>query len=98
MDSTCSEQLIRRFVAGDATAIAALVQRSARAAQRSATSSDPAVLVATALAIPPRWRPLLAHAAEAATGTRERQLVVIAAAHLAGDGDRAHLLALDHGS
>ena len=59
------------------------------------TSRDPEVLVAAALQAP-NWPELLDRAAFAATCARDRQLVAIAAAHLAGDDDRALLLARDH--
>jgi hypothetical protein len=59
------------------------------------TSRDPAVLVAAAL-IAADWPELLDRATTAATGTRDRQLVAIAAAYLHGDDDRTRLLARDH--
>lgn len=86
--STDPEQLIRDLVAGSDGSTAAL-----REAAR--TSSHPAVLVAAALVVPARPE-LLDRAAAAANGTRDRQLVAIARAHLHGDADRALLLARDH--
>jgi hypothetical protein len=59
------------------------------------TSRDPAVLVAAAL-IAADWPQLLDRATAAAAGTRDRQLVAIAAAYLRGDDDRTQLLARDH--
>jgi hypothetical protein len=88
VDTTCSDQLIRRFIAGDATATGELVERAG-------TSGEPAVLVAAALAVP-AWPELLARAAGVARSGRDRRLVVIAATHLRGDPDRALLLARDH--
>lgn len=88
MDTTSSDRLIRRLIAGDRTAIGVLVARSA-------TSDDPAVLVAAALVVP-SWPALLARAGASAVNTRDRQVVAIAAAHLRGDADRALLLARDH--
>jgi hypothetical protein len=88
MDTTCSEQLVRCLVEGDAAAIGLLVERAA-------TSSDPAVLVAAALA-GTHGQALLERAAAAAGGTRDRQIVAVAAAYLRGDADRAALLARDH--
>lgn len=88
VNTTCSDQLIRRFVAGDETAADVLVERVG-------ASDEPAVLVAAALVVPV-WRELLARAAGAARSSRDRQLVVIAAASLNGDADRALLLARDH--
>ena len=77
--------LIRRFIAGDPAAAGDLVALAARC-------DDPALLVAAALVEPD----LLDRAAAAAVTTRDRQVVAIAAAHLAGDGDRVHVLARDH--
>ena len=88
MDSTPTDQLVRRLIAGDATAIDVLVARSAG-------SEDPAVLVAAALVVP-AWQPLLARAAASAGDARGRQVVAIARAHLLGETDRALLLARDH--
>ena len=58
-------------------------------------SHDPAVLVAAALHAPDADA-LLARAAAAATTTRDRQLVAIAAAHLRGEHDVVDALARDH--
>lgn len=88
VDMTCSDQLIRRFIAGDPTATGVLIERAD-------TSDDPAVLVAAALVVP-AWRALLSRAARAAEGTRDRQVVAVAAAYLHGDAGRALLLARDH--
>src|SRR4051794_41244513 len=88
VETTSSDRLIRRFIAGDRTATGALVERAA-------SSDEPAVLVAAALAVP-AWPQLLARAAGAARSGRDRQLVEVPAAHLRGDGDRALLLARDH--
>ncbi|MHA6783135.1 hypothetical protein ACVGOW_19370 [Pseudonocardia saturnea] len=88
MDMTCSDQLIRRYIAGDRAATGVLVERAA-------TSDEPAVLVAAALVVP-AWAELLARAAEAAQSGCDRRLVVIASAHLRGDADRVLLLARDH--
>jgi hypothetical protein len=81
-------ELIRRLISGDAAATAGIVDR-ARA------SDEPGVLVAAAL-VDPAAPDLLARAAELAASTRDRQLVAIAAAHLAGDSDRVDALARDH--
>ena len=53
------------------------------------------MLVAAAL-VGPAAPDLLARAAAPAVTTRDRQLVAIAAAHLAGDADRVDVLARDH--
>lgn len=83
-----TEQLVRRLVAGDESAIGTLVDRAA-------TSEDPLVLVAAALVVA-SWRPLLGRAAAAACTARDRQLVAIAAAYRNGDAPRTLLLARDH--
>jgi hypothetical protein len=88
VDTTCSDQLIRRFIAGDAAATRMLVERAG-------TSDDPTVLVAAALAVP-SWQALLDRACAHALGVRDRQVVAVAAAYLAGATDRAVLLARDH--
>ena len=61
----------------------------------SRTSDDPLVLVAAAL-FAPDGAALLARAENAATTTRERQVVAIADAHLRGDGELVDALARDH--
>jgi hypothetical protein len=88
METTCSERLIRGLVAGDAGAVDALVERAR-------TSDEPVVLAAAALAVPSRPE-LLRRAGAAARCTRDRQVVAVVAAHLAGHADRALLLARDH--
>ncbi|WP_214402402.1 hypothetical protein [Pseudonocardia lacus] len=88
MQTTSSDRLIRRFIAGDRAASGVLVERAGG-------SDEPAVLVAAALVVP-AWAPLLARAARAARSGRDRQLVEIAAAHLRGEVDRVLLLARDH--
>jgi hypothetical protein len=88
VDATCSDQLIRGLIAGDRAAVGLLVERAAG-------SDDPTVLVAVALVVP-AWPALLQRAAAAARGSRDRQVVAVAAAYLSGDTDRALLLARDH--
>jgi len=85
--------LIRRLIAGDDQAQARL--RELAATPSAPDLSDPVLLVAAAMAGPGGDR-LLARAAAAATTTRDRQLVAIAAAHLAGDADRLDVLVRDH--
>jgi hypothetical protein len=85
---TDTELLIRLLVGGDPTA-------AARISQAARTSQDPALLTAAALA-DPAARHLLTRATELASSTRDRQLIVIAAAHLDGDTDRVDVLARDH--
>jgi hypothetical protein len=80
--------LVRRLIAGDAEARARL-QALAR------TGSAPTVLVAAAL-VSHDGEELLARAAATATTTRDRQLVAIAAAHLAHDEELLDALVRDH--
>jgi hypothetical protein len=83
-----SEQVIHRLVVGDAAAIAEIVASSR-------TSDDPVTLVATAL-FTPDGEELVARAGRLAETSRDRQVVAIAAAHLAGDRDVVDALARDH--
>jgi hypothetical protein len=85
MTPTEIDRLIHRFVGGDATGIAAGAEHT----------EEPALLVAAVLLDPARPG-LLIRAAAAAKTTRDRQLVAIAGAHLAGDVDRVHTLAREH--
>jgi hypothetical protein len=61
--------------------------------RRILTGDDPAVLVAVALAAADRP---LERAAALAVDARDRRTVAVARAYLAGDADRALLLARDH--
>ena len=88
MTAAETDQLIRGLVGGDDVAKRCI----ADAAQ---TSDDPLLLVAAAL-IDPTAPALLRRALESATSTRDRQVVAIAAAHLAGERDRVDALARDH--
>jgi hypothetical protein len=88
MPATQPEQLIHQLVVGDAAAIAAIVEASR-------TSDDPMILVAAAL-FAPDGDDLLAQAGQVATTTRDRQLVAIATAHLAGQDELVDALARDH--
>jgi hypothetical protein len=63
--------------------------------ERAHTSVDVTTVVAAAL-FAPVPRDLLHRAAALATTTRERQVVAIALAHVAGDADRVDALARDH--
>lgn len=88
MTSAETDRLIRQLIGGDAYAAGVLLLGAE-------TSDDPVVLVAAALIEP--QRPVLLHRAAAlARSTRDRQLVAIAAAYLAGDDDRVDALARDH--
>jgi len=88
MTNADADRLIRQFIGGDAAAIARIVERAP-------TSDEPILLVAAAL-IDPAAPDLLARATALAANTRDRQLVAIAAAHLASDNDRVDALARDH--
>jgi hypothetical protein len=59
------------------------------------TSTEPAALIVLALFDPAPDR-LLTRAEELATSTQDRQLAVIARAHIAGDRRRAEALGRDH--
>jgi hypothetical protein len=85
---TDTDLLIRRLIGGDHGA-------AARIADRARTSDEPILLVAAAL-LDPATPELLARATALAASTRDRQLTAIAAAHLAGDGERVDALARDH--
>ena len=85
---TDTDLLIRRLIGGDRAA-------AARITDRARTSDEPVLLVAAAL-LDPSTPELLARATARASSTRDRQLTAIAAAHLAGDGERVDALARDH--
>jgi hypothetical protein len=82
------ENLIRRLVGEDATAVAEIIDRAD-------ASTSPQLLVAAAmLADDPRA--FLTSAALHSRTTRDRQLVEVAAAHLGGDDDLLDALVRDH--
>jgi hypothetical protein len=82
-----SEALVRGAVGGDGAAAAAVVEEAA-------TSVSPAVLVtAGVLTDDPAY---VRRAADCAVTPRDRQLVELARAHLAGDADRLGALVRDH--
>ena len=83
-----SDRMLRQVIGGDAAATANVIDR--------ARSSDEPLLLVTAALVDPAAPDLLARATVSATTTRDRQVVAIAAAHLAGDGDRVDALARDH--
>jgi hypothetical protein len=88
MPTTDPEQLLHQLAVGDAAAIASIVHASR-------TSDDPLILVAAAL-FAPDGHDLINRAERLAASTRDRQLVAIATAHLAGDHDLVDALARDH--
>lgn len=97
MTPTETDRLIRRLIGGDPEAPATILRRAV-------SSTDSALLVAAALIDSPdspdsadsTSPDLIGRAAELAGTTRDRQLVAIAAAYLAGDRDRLDALVRDH--
>jgi hypothetical protein len=89
MSPTLPQHQLHRLAVGDAAAIAAIIEQSR-------TSDDATILIAAALFATNDRDALLARAAAMAATTRDRQLVVIATAHLHGDRDRVDALARDH--
>jgi len=83
-----TDRLIRQLIGGDPHASVAILQRAAN-------STDPVLLVAAALNNP-AGPDRLSRAAQLAGNTRDRQLVAIAAAYVAGDQDRVNALVRDH--
>ena len=85
-----AEQLIRQAIGGDGAAMTSIRSLVAR-------TDDPVVLVLAALLMAlPDGRLLLDRAAAAASNRENRQLVAIARAHLASDGELVDALARDH--
>jgi hypothetical protein len=80
--------VIHQLAVGDAAAIAEIVERAH-------VSDDVMTLVAAALFAGDSAE-LLRRAAGVAKTTRDRQVVAIAVAHVAGDGDLVDALARDH--
>jgi hypothetical protein len=83
-----SDDLVRQLMSGDPAAAAAILACAT-------TSSEPLVLTAAAL-LDPADPDLLRRADTAARRPRDRQVVALAAAHLAGDRDRLTALAREH--
>ena len=79
MTAIDADRLIRGLIGGQAAAAVEIVGRAQ-------TCEDPVVVTAAAL-IDPGAPELLARGAELAQTSRERQVVAIATAYLAGDGD-----------
>ena len=82
------EDVIHHLVVGGDPAIAEIIERAH-------TTDDVTTMVAAALFAPDPGE-LLQRAAGAAQTTRDRQVVAIAVAHVAGDADRVDALARDH--
>jgi hypothetical protein len=90
MTDTGAEQLIRQAIGGDGAAMTSIRARVAK-------TNDPLLLVLAALLTAlPEGRLLLDRAAVAASNREDRQLVAIARAHLASDGELVDALARDH--
>ena len=88
MASVHARDLLHRLMAGDDSAVEAIVE-AARG------GGEPSVLAAAALFVPD-GDVLLAQAAASATTTRDRQLVAIATAHRRGDRQLVDALAREH--
>lgn len=82
------DNLIHQLAVGDPAAIAQIVEQAH-------ASDDVTTLVSAALFAPDPTH-LLERAAAVATTTRDRQVVAIAAAHVAGDIELVDALARDH--
>jgi hypothetical protein len=82
------DNLIHELAVGDADAVARIIEQAR-------TSDDVTTLVSAAL-FAPDPTDLLLHASGVATTTRDRQVVAIAAAHVAGNTDLVDALARDH--
>ena len=82
------DDVIHHLVVGGDAAIAEIIERAH-------TSDDVTTMVAAAL-FAPVPSDLLHRAAGVAQTTRDRQVVAIAVAHVAGDADRVDALARDH--
>lgn len=82
------DDVIHHLVVGGDAAIAEIIERAH-------TSDDVTTIVAAALFAPVPGD-LLDRAAAVAQTTRDRQVVAIAVAHVAGDADRVDALVRDH--
>ena len=82
------DDLVRQLMSGDPAAAAAILADAT-------TSTEPLVLTAAAL-LDPTDPGLLVRAAAVARRPRDRQVVALVAAHLAGDRDRLTALAREH--
>lgn len=86
--TAASLSLLQQLLRGGERAVTDLVAHAS-------TSDDVTVLVAAAL-FSQYPDALMAEAAAAATAPRQRELVAIATAHLAGDAERVDALAREH--
>ncbi len=82
------QDLVRQLIAGDGALAEDVLLRAG-------TSTEPMVLVVAALARPAEAG-LLDHALCRASIPRDRQLIAVAAAFLAGETDRVQALAREH--
>jgi hypothetical protein len=88
MTANNADRLIRGLIGGQTAAAVEIVGRAQ-------SCQDPMVVTAAAL-IDPGAPELLARGAELAQTSRERQVVAIATAYLAGDGDLVDALSREH--
>lgn len=88
MTANDADRLIRGLIGGQTAAAVEIMGRAQ-------TCQDPMVVTAAAL-ISPGAPHLLARGADLARTSRERQVVAIASAYLAGDHDLVDALARDH--
>ena len=82
------QELVRHFIAGDRTVADGLVRRAG-------TSDESLGLVVAALTSPAETG-LLGRALRMASSPRDRQVIAVAAAFLAGETDRVQALAREH--
>jgi hypothetical protein len=81
-------ELIRQLITGDRAVANGLLRRAK-------TSTEPLALVVAAIAHPAETG-LLVRALRIASSTRDRQVIAIASAFLAGESDRVDALAREH--
>ncbi len=82
------DDVIHQLVVGGAAAIAEIIEQ--------AHTTDDVTTIVAAVLFAAAPGDLLDRAAAVATTTRDRQVVAIAVAHVAGDADRVDTLARDH--
>lgn len=85
-----AEQLIRQAIGGNGAALTSILAQAAR------TDSPVLLVLAALLTARPDGRLLLDRASAAASNREDRQLVAIARAHLARDGELVDALSRDH--
>ena len=88
MPDDAHETLVRQFIGGQ--------HRAADEIQQRALSDNTPILLVAAALLADEPDDLLSRAGKSAATARDRQLVVIAAAYLAGQHDRLDALVRDH--